>query len=75
VIPTQIPLMKRPHISIAIPLQPAWRDVPRSQKRQAKKMEFRRPSLLEAGPAMTLILLIQIRSCRKLLTSQESFVY
>lgn len=52
VIPTQMPLINRPQISMGIPLHPAWRDVPRSHQMHAKNIESRRPNLLEIGPAM-----------------------
>lgn len=52
VIPTQIPLMKRPATSMPTPLQPACMAVPSSHQKQAKAMASRRPMRLDTGPAI-----------------------
>ena len=52
VMPTQIPLMKRPTTSMPTPLQPACIAVPSSHQKQAKAMASRRPMRLDTGPAM-----------------------
>ena len=49
--PTQIPFIRRPPISMPEPLTATWMAVPTSQNVQATKTALRRLNLPERGPA------------------------